>query len=191
MIKRVTIEEDYKNLMHYLTDEEPVTLICVYQGTHVNYGIEEDCDVRWCEENNIPVHNLQRSAGCIVQADGSIGLFDVRPSSDGWVEHQILPDFRDYLISKGLNVELIHNDILVDGYKVASAGGMNLAPDYKWQYTCMHIAVYQDVETIRHACLKPMTKEPKALSEWGITTEEMVEWCENWFNGFRGENNEE
>ena len=38
-----------------------------------------------------------------------------------------------------------------------------------------------DLEAIKNACKKPMVKVPKALSEYGITTEEMVKFCEDYW----------
>ena len=43
------------------------------------------------------------------------------------------------------------------------------------------ISINQDLDVIKHACTKPMEKIPKALSEYGITTEEMVKFCEDYW----------
>lgn len=180
MIKEVIIEQDYKNLEEYLTEED-VTLVCVYPTTHVNYGIDGDCDIEWCVQNGVPVHDLRRSGGCIVQAGGSIGLFDVRKTQSKWLDEEFLEDFRDYLIGRGLDATIDRNDIMVDGHKVASGSGMNLPPDFNRQFTCWQIAVYVDMYVIENACLKPMVKHPKGLNDYGITTEEVKQWCIDWF----------
>ena len=72
-----------------------------------------------------------------------------------------------------------NNDVLVDGYKVASGcetihNGFN--------YMGYQISLYQDLETIKNVCNKPMVKIPKALSEYGITTDEMVDFIEEYWN---------
>jgi hypothetical protein len=72
-----------------------------------------------------------------------------------------------------------NNDILVDGFKVASGAEVSLPNGFR--YVAYQISINQDLETIKHACLKPMVKVPKALSEYGITTEEMVDFCKNYW----------
>ena len=74
-----------------------------------------------------------------------------------------------------------NNDVLVDDFKVANGAEVILSGGY--HYIAYQISINQNLEIIRHACLKPMVKVPKALSEYGITTEEMVKFCEDyWLN---------
>lgn len=169
---------------YYLTNRKKITYCVVGESTEVSYGFEEDCDVDWCRVNNIPCYNIHRSAGCCVCAEGSVNIADVRKHKGEFLSDKILSDLKIWLEDKGLTVELSHNDILIDGLKVASAGGFNLAPDFEWQYTGIQISVNQDYEVIAHACKKPSTKKPGALSDYGITTEEVVAWCEEWFEKY-------
>ena len=80
--------------------------------------------------------------------------------------------FADYLKQKGLNsVRCDNNDVLVDNFKVASGAEAILPTGLL--YICYQISINQDLEVIKYACTKPMIKVPKALSEYGITTEEI------------------
>ena len=72
-----------------------------------------------------------------------------------------------------------NNDVLIDGYKVASGCDTNVDG---WAYMGYQISINQDIETIKHACNKPMVKVPKGLGEYGITTKEMVEFCKKYWN---------
>ena len=67
---------------------------------------------------------------------------------------------------------------MIDNYKVAS-GCECMEGDFL--YMGYQISIYQDIEIIKHACNKPMIKIPKALSEYGITTEEMLSFCESYW----------
>ena len=183
---RSTLKDFFDGLHGYLTDNTPRTLLCIYESTEINYGTEEDCNVEWCRANNIPCYNIERSAGCCVNAAGNINIADIRKHRGEFVENRILHDFADWLAGKELSVELNNNDILVDGKKVAAAGGYNLTPDFTWQYTCIQFSINQDYEVIEHACKKLSTKRPGALSDYGITTDEVVEWCEKWFEDYDG-----
>ena len=142
---------EYGNIGHWaeivedkLQKREAITYCVIGKQTEVSYGIEEDCDVDWCRANNIPCYNIHRSAGCCVCAIGSVNIADIRKHKGEFVENRILQDFADWLSEKGIAAELNHNDILIDGLKVASAGGYNLAPDFTWQYTGIQISINQD-----------------------------------------------
>lgn len=184
---------EYGTLKHWadiveekIQSRSSITYCVIGEQTVVSYGMENDCDVQWCEANHIPAYNIHRSAGCCVCATGSVNIADIRKHKGEFVENRILRDFADWLSEKGIAAELNHNDILVDGKKVAAAGGYNLAPDFTWQYTGIQISINQDYEVIANACKKPSTKKPGALSDYGITTDEVVAWCKKWFEDYDG-----
>lgn len=178
----VTLEWFYNNYRRLLSEKTESTHCAVYDRTEVNYGTEEDCDTQWCAENGIPCYNIERSAGCCANAEGSINIADIHRQNGVFLETKFLPDFADWLKSKGLSVELVHNDVLVNGKKVSSAGGFNIPPNFDWQYTCVQISINQDLFVIEHACKKKMTKTPGGLSEYGISTEDVLQFCEKWFS---------
>lgn len=155
-------------------------IIVVHEQTEVFYGKEGTCDIKWCEENGIPyIQQDLPGGGCIVGAKGSIVL-TVKQKSVGQncLSNVFSKDIRDYFISKGLNSSRCdNNDVLIDGFKVASGCDNQING---FNYFGYQIAINQDMETIKHACSKPMVKIPKALSEYDITTEEMVWFCEQW-----------
>ena len=117
-----------------------------------------------------------------MNAKGNINIADIRPCKYGFIETKFSKDLCEYLQTRGLNVVLDNNDVLVDGYKTASCAGKALEPDFRWIYTCFQISINQDLEAIKNICKKPMVKVPKGLGEYGITTEEMLKWCEDWFD---------
>ena len=177
---RVTLPEFCDNLNDYITSKETITVWGIYDQTEVNYG-NDDCNVEYCEEHTIHCYKSRNDGGCIVNFAGTINIADFRPSSEGWVYPQFCYDFSEYLKEKGLNATYDGNDVLIDGYKVASGFGYNLPPDFKRQYTGLGFFFNQDIELIRNICLKPMEKEPKGLEQYGITTEECAEWAADWF----------
>lgn len=177
MLEKITIEQFYTNIDDFLVSSVSKTWYWIHSQTSVNYGYKNDCNIEWCKENNIPVYNAKRGAGCIVSAPGNISLVDIRPF-DGhtWLAHNILKDFTDYLISLGLNAFYSHNDVMISGYKVASGVNTNLKPSYKMQYTGIQFSINQNYEVIEGACLKKMIKLPGKLSDFGIGTEEVENW---------------
>lgn len=177
-IKKVKIQEWFENIGKYLTNREEHLCYAVQNQTEITYGLEGDCDTEWCEQNNVPAYNIQSSGGCIVHPKGnvSVGMVYSANKHNGFVLAQIIRDFADYLKQKGLSVEMLGNDVMVDNFKVASAAEFQYDVENQWCYGILQISINQDLEVIEHACKKPMVKIPKGLSEWGITTEEIKNW---------------
>lgn len=182
-MQRVNLPEFMTKVDEWCSSNDTITVWGIYEETQVNYG-GDDCNIEYCREHNIPCYKSRDDGGCIVNGPGTINIADFRPSVEGWIFPLFLNDFTQYLKDKKLNAEYDGNDVLIDGYKVASGFGYNLSPEYKRQYTGLGFFFNTDEELIRHICTKPMVKKPKGLEQFGITTEECVEWMMNWFENF-------
>lgn len=177
--------EFHKNDMeNFLNSDKEEFKITVLDRTEALYGGESTIDKKWCDEHNIPYSQgkLIQHTGCIIGVKGNILLDIKKYLTNG---KAICDDFSErlceYFMKRGLNsVKQDNNDILVDGFKVASGAEVTLPNGF--QYVAYQISINQDLEAIKHACLKPMIKVPKALSEYGITTEEMKKFCEDYWN---------
>ena len=174
----------FDNIDVYKQEKTERLTIVVQATDEVSYGFDKDCDVDYCINNHIPVYDRKSAGGTIVHAKGNIGV-DYIYSHDkisSFVSLDLLNDLADYLKSKGLSVELKNNDILVDGYKVASCAEDNLPPDFRWCNSAVQISINQNMDLIQKVCLKPMAKVPKGLGDYGITSDEMLQFIQDWFN---------
>ena len=169
-------------LPQYLTDKEEHSVIVICKEIEVGYGDNCDFDKEYCDLYNIPYYNRRGDGGTIVFSKGNIAIGFVYNNRKyrKWVLTCLLDDLSKHFKSLGLNVTRNRNDILIDGYKVASGCAINLKPDFKWTYEAVQISVNQEIELIKTICKKQMAKVPKGLSEYGVTTEEIVEWCSKW-----------
>lgn len=118
--------------------------------------------------------------GSLVISEGDIEVGILVPEGAG---NYYVSDFVEYLLKflhdKDIPAIYDGNDILIKGYKVCGIAQMlrnGMA------YVAVHIAVNVDLDLIRQICTKPMNKEPKGLSEWGVTTEELVEAMKEYGN---------
>ena len=179
-----TLKEWCEKVPTFLANKEERFCFIEHTETEVAYGWDEDFDKEYCDTHNIPYHSQIRDGGTIVCAKGNIGIGYIYPNSKYgcFILVKLLDDFSEWLRSKGLTVERSRNDVLVDGYKVASGCGYNLEPNFKMTYEGTQISVNQDFEVIKNVCKKPMIKVPKGLSDFGITTEEVKEWCKSWLS---------
>lgn len=159
--------------------------ITVLGRNEVWYGDERTCDTKYCEEHGIPYSHgkLFGGTGCIVGVKGNV-ILDIKKKINGGeaLGDRFSKALCNYFKSRGLeSVRCDNNDVLVDDFKVASGAETTLPTGY--QYMGFQISIHQDLETIKKVCLKPMIKVPKALSEYGVTTEEIVKFCKEYWLG--------
>jgi len=179
-IKEFNSQIDFvKNEEKFFSSPNEEVAIAVLNKTEVVYGADDSCNVEWCEDNNIPYIHQDKlhSGGCIVGVKGNIFIDLKMIPKDGkmFAANNFSNALVDYFTKKGLkSVRCDNNDVLIDGYKVASGCETQVE---EFEYMGYQISINQDIETIKHVCNKPMVKIPKALSEYGITTEEMKKFC--------------
>jgi hypothetical protein len=141
----------------------------VFPGT--NNIIDED----FCKSKGVKLLPIPNQGGVIVLSKGDveIGIFQ----DNGWdVWKNYLNLLCEKLKEKVPNIEVVGNDLVIDGkYKCVGSSSRNLG-DAKnpYIYTAVHISINMDLELIKNICKKEMVKIPKGLSEYGITTDEIV-----------------
>lgn len=111
-------------------------------------------DEAFVEANNLPVIQFGNGGGCMVAFPGNleVGHFskDLENTYGKEVERRVV----DFLTTKGLNVTVDNNDVLVDGtYKVFSFA----RAQYNWlMFTGLHFSVTCDADLVDKVCTKPM-----------------------------------
>lgn len=152
----------------------------------VNYGNQNDIDIDFCNENNIPTFYINRSGGAIVLFPGNIAIDAIYTTTSYQMEFNFLSDFKKYLRTKNIEAVIDGNDLLADGKKVIGAVGQVLPePFLGLTYMGFSISINSNSELIDKICTKPMNKIPGALSDYGITTEEIMDWVLDWFDKHR------
>ncbi len=134
---------------------------------------KEKCyDETFVTENNIPVIRLGNEGGCIIAFPGNIEIGHFSKTLDFDFGNRVKSNVLEFLKGKGLNVSCNNNDVLIDGkYKVFSWSSRRFD---EVLFTAFHCSINCDAELIRNICTKPMVKIPKGLTDYGITTEEML-----------------
>lgn len=168
----------------FRADQHEHLRFAILHQDEVTYGSEEECNIQYCIDNNIPCYNRKGPGGTIVHAAGSLALNYIY-SHDRFPEFlstEFIDDLCIYFKNKNLNAWIEGNDLLIDGFKVASGAAQNLPPDWRWCNIVILVSTTQNFDLIQKVCLKPMIKVPKALSDWGISTKEMIKFIINWFS---------
>ena len=169
------------NIDSFINSSDELCKITIMDKTEAIYIDEGTCDLEWCKQHAIPFARQTYffNAGCIIAVKGNM-FIDAKVKVNGENAADVFSKaLCKYFIDKGFtSVRCDNNDVLIDGFKVAS-GCESLVNDLN--YMGYQISINQDLETIKHVCKKEMVKVPKALSDYGITTEEMIEFCINFF----------
>lgn len=155
----------------------------------VLYGVADDYVVlrgnncineEYCKDHNLDVYYSQHMGGCIVLGKGDVEFNIFR--YNGWQDcKNISNKILQYLKTKIENINIYENDFLVDGkYKVASFSSVNTGNGFI--YTGFHFSVNVNLEYINNICTKPMNKIPKGLNDYGITSEEIIQFIQTILN---------
>ena len=146
-------------------------------------GSEYDLDLEYCEQNNIHYTFDVRSGGTIVLFPGDILISCSYVASDDTYAQKLMTDFSNWLINKGLSARIDGNDILIDDdFKVCAFHSSSGGQEYNdVQLLAATFNINSNVEVIRNICTKPMLKIPIALSNYNITSDEVLNWLKDWF----------
>ena len=166
-----------------VNSSEEFTGITILENTEVVANESVEFNEQYCLDNNIQFYKGKiDTIGVGVMTTGSIILTIKRIlSNDGeCISDKFSKALCEYLKSKELtSARLDNNDILVDDYKVASGGEITING---YQYMGYQISINQDLTAIDNICVEKSTKTPKALSDYNITTQEIKEFCETYWN---------
>ena len=166
--------------LNHITD---LAVIFPLNELSVNYGRENDANIEFCKKNNIQYRYENRSGGCMVFFPGNIIIHNVYPGDTFLRQHQFVNDFVEWLHEKGIEAKTDNNDVMIDKKKIIGTVSETLPIPYKgWIYFAVQISINIDPYIIFNVCQKPSVKSPGQLSDYNITTEEVMTWILNWFN---------
>lgn len=184
-IKKLNSQIEFvNNEFDFLYSNEEEVNIVVLEQTECIYGMNDSCNTDWCDKNNVKYVHQEKlhKGGCIVGVAGNIFIdAKIEYNKDKSLTDDFAKALSNYFREKGLDsVKCDNNDVMIDCYKVASGCETYLGP---YTYMGYQISIYQDLETIKHACNKPMLKIPRGLIDYGITTSDIEEFCYSYWNG--------
>lgn len=114
----------------------------------------------------------QHLGGTIVNMPGDVSVC-ITTWGDSDLAPEIAAKLTNWLTEKGLNITTDGNDTLVEGKKVISWARATTVKG--WCQGVVHASVGAiDLELVKAICTKPMEKVPGALSEYGITADDLV-----------------
>lgn len=179
-MRELKIENLQEELNTIINDKKECFVYCVPNGNYVFRDRKSELNETYCKEHGITIIDAHSMGGAIVMSKGDIevGIF----RHNGWGDlNKFGEALASYLATKIDNVKFVDNDIIVDDiYKCAGAYSVNLTGRMEDNFilSACHISINMNLELIKNVCTKPMTKTPKGLSDYGITTEEIIKFIE-------------
>lgn len=155
-----------KNLMERQADG----LVLLFSSElAVVYGYPQYIDVNACVLNGAFLYQAWHLGGAIVCFPGDLSIMELKNGGSNFGSESISA-VCDMLGSRMISALIDGNDLMVNGRK---CGSWARTSDRGYTQTVVHFSVNSDVQTIRELCTKPMTKIPGALSDYGITAEDI------------------
>ncbi len=135
----------------------------------VVYGYPQYIDVNACIRSGAFLYQAWHLGGAIVCFPGDLSIMELKNGGSNFGCESISA-VRDMLESRKISALIDGNDLMVDGRK---CGSWARTSDRGYTQTVVHFSINSDVTTIRELCTKPMAKIPGALSDYGITAEDI------------------
>ena len=167
-------KEVEKETIRVLKDRpDPYVAYTIHEEDWVYSSNLNQTNKEYCKSNNVNISESYNMGGTIVASKGDLDVAIFK--TNGWyIGKTMLEDVKKYLENKINNISIDGNDLLIDGkYKVMSFASINAGD--KYIYTVIHVSINPNKDLIENVCTKEMKKIPKGLSEYGITTKEMVD----------------
>lgn len=144
---------------------------CVWTG-----ALASTFDREYAEQIGLDIGQGMYLGGTIVCFPGDLSL-----CLTTWGRTQFgqecMDALEERLVQKGISVSRHNNDLLADGKKVASWASSKQRTG--WVQTVVHFSVNVDGATISRICTKPPSNPPGALSEYGMTANELMDMVFN------------
>lgn len=162
--------ETFINRIPTLITEKNATLIGQSNKTCVLYGADN-----FNRLDGIEYYNTHNFGGVIVNFVGDISIANYSDTNDTFGK-DFLVLLRNFMKRKGYFLDIKGNDLIANGvYKVASFMSQRFGDVL---FTGIHISMNVDIDIINQICTKEMVKIPKGLTNFGVTTEELLDFIQ-------------
>lgn len=172
-IIKTTFEDVTELVSGILSSQSEVCVYCVSDKNVAIVGKNATANVDEISKRGLQLIRINNEGGTIITSAGDvqIGIFTEGYSGDEY-RSRIIDALINKLKANGQDAVIVNNDVLVNDRKVIGMGSRMFG---KILYTAIQCSVNIDLELIKAVCTKPMNKIPDGLSNYGVTTEDVIE----------------
>lgn len=172
-------KDAFEHLKYLFKFQKEDCFIAVFTESAVHYGDELWFNEDMAKELNLNTYNIQRKGGAIVASPGDVVYCFLFKDDDNTITKKLNEFLMRKIGLKNIDVQLDGNDLLVNGKKCFGCMKQTVG---RMHFIGGHISIDCNLDLIKKVCTKHMKKEPGGLAEHQVTTNEVVEWLnEFWF----------
>lgn len=172
-------EDAFIHLNYILKNQIEDFFIATIDDTVVHYGEDGGFDENKAVELGVKCYNLKKKGGAMVTSPGDIVYCFTTKKECPNFDTQLRKFLATKLSERNIKAEQVNNDLLVDGKKCSGTMHQQIG---KLHFYGGHISIDCNLDLIKEICTKEMVKIPCGLSDYGITTENVVRWLQEfWF----------
>ena len=175
-MKKLFQNDALTHLQYCIQYKKEDMFYCVLEEVAVHYGKDGGFDHNVAAQRGLKMYDIKRIGGAMVTQPGDI-CYACISSQKLAFDERFVKYIKKKLLDKGLNVEWIKNDLLIDGKKFL--GDMKTTLPNGLYFYGGHISYQVNLPLIKEICTKPMEKIPTGLSEYGITHEKLEQWVKD------------
>lgn len=172
-------EDAFTHLNYILKNQIEDFFIAIIDDTVVHYGEDGGFDETKTTELGIKCYNLKKKGGAMVTSPGDVVYCFTTKRECAHFDTELRKFLATKLIERNIKTEQINNDLLANGKKCSGTMHQQIG---KLHFYGGHISIGCNLDLIKEICTKEMVKIPCGLSDYGITTENVVRWLQEfWF----------
>ena len=164
-------KDAFEHLKYLFKFQKEDCFIAVFTESAVHYGEEFWFNEDKAKELNLETFNLQRKGGAIVTSPGDVVYCFFLRHEEKFLNKQISDFLINKLKDKNINIQIVDNDLLIDGKKFFGCMQQQIG---RMHFIGGHISINCNLDLIKQICTKPTEKIPGGLSKYQITTEDVV-----------------
>lgn len=171
-IIQLTAKNVVEEIHNILREQQECFVWGIPDKNYVFSGRNENYNKEYCIENSIGILSFPNEGGVLVINKGDVELGHFSKDVHNKFNENFATELTQYLQAKSINASMKGNDIIIDDvYKCVGYSSRRYG---EILYSAFHISINVNLELIKNICTKPMVKIPKGLSDYGVTTEEVL-----------------
>jgi hypothetical protein len=166
-------KDAFVHLNYILKNQVEDVFMAVFDETVVHYGSDGGFNIDEAISLKIPTYNIHKRGGAMVTSPGDVVYCFLLKENHPTLNEDLRKFLSNKLSKRNIHVELVKNDLLINGKKCFGFMQNEIGDCY---FIGGHISIDCNLDLIKKLCTKPMEKIPGGLGEYNITTDEVIDW---------------
>lgn len=161
---------------------EDAVVVSTCDKTLVTHSKSLDHNAEYCEQNNILCYDiLSHVSQCTVLTNEDVCVVAIHKHNNPI--QNFLKDLCLYFRSKGLKSVLVNNSLVIGKNKIVQLyNNQRISVKSNVRYSMLQIMINNNPEAVNNICKSHSHMQQGALSEYGVTTDEILKVIDDLLN---------